>query len=333
MRIIISRTDNIGDVVLTLPMASLLKQRYPKAQIIVLARAYVEAVVMAHPAVDEFVDWETLQTQTDADIVAAFKALNADIILHVFPNTRIAKCAAQAKIPLRIGTNRRWYHWLYCNRLVNFSRKNSHLHEAQLNLKLLKALHLPTDYQMSAIIALNLLRLKGDIPKNVKTLLDPNKFNLIIHPGSNGNSKEWPLAQFQSLLQALPKDRFHIIINGSAAENERLGKTLSAACPEAINAMGTLSLNELIFLLSAADGLVVNSTGPLHIAAALGTKTLGLFPSNPGKSPERWGPIGMQAHYLAAPICIACKTKTGVCTCMQGISVEQVMDQLNAWLL
>lgn len=332
MKILIARTDNIGDVVLTLPMASILKQHYPEAEIIVLARAYVQAVVEAHPAVDGFMDWEALAKKSDAEIAEAFKAIKVNMILHVFPVKRIAKAAYKAKIPTRIGTNRRWYNWLYCNKLVNFSRKKSELHEAQLNMKLLKALNLKTDYSLPEIITLSQLNPAKDKPESVKNLLSPNKFNLIIHPGSNGNSKEWPLTSFAELAKALPKDQFQIIITGSAAENERLGKAINAACPEALNSMGKLSLNELIILLGAADGLVVNSTGPLHIAAALGTKTLGLFPSDPGKAPNRWGPLGKQAQFLAAPVCEACKTKQRQCTCMQAITVEQVKQVVINWL-
>ncbi|MDO8954522.1 MAG: glycosyltransferase family 9 protein [Gammaproteobacteria bacterium] len=344
MRIIISRADNIGDVVLTLPMASILKQHYPEAEIIVLARRYVQAVVEAHPAVDTFIDWESLQTQSDDEIAKALKALNADIILHVFPLKRIAKAAFTAKIPTRIGSNRRWYHWLYCNKRVNFSRKSSELHEAQLNLKLLGALDIKTEYSLAEIIQFSQLNRPANLPDTIKNVLSADKFNLIIHPGSNGNSIEWPLASFQALLATLPKDQFKIIITGSDKENERLGKALSASCPEAVNTMGQLSLNELILLLGAADGLVVNSTGPLHIASALGIKTLGLFPSHPGKSPKRWGPLGKQAEFFAAPICASCDPRSpylshkgrgglkGECICMLGISVNQVKAQLIAWL-
>jgi ADP-heptose:LPS heptosyltransferase len=321
-------------------MASILKQHYPNAEIMVLARRYVQAVVEAHPAVDGFIDWESLNAKSDKEIVQAFKELKADMILHVFPVKRIAQCAFKARIPVRIGTTRRWYNWLYCNKRVSFSRKNSGLHEAQLNLKLLKALDISTQYALPEIIEMSQLNACSDIPEKVKHLLASNKFNLIIHPGSNGNSKEWPLSHFQALLKELPKDKFNIIITGSEAENKRFS-TLAESCPQAINSMGKLSLNELISLLGAADGLVVNSTGPLHIASALGIKTLGLFPSQPGKSPKRWGPIGKQAGYLTASICEACqgihpspplKKEGTACTCMQSITVPQVREVLMRWL-
>ncbi|MDF2529338.1 MAG: lipopolysaccharide heptosyltransferase family protein [Gammaproteobacteria bacterium] len=332
MKIVIARTDNIGDVVLTLPMAGILKQHYPDAEIVVLARRYVQAVVEAHPSVDGFIDWESLNIKSDSEIVETFKSLKADIILHVFPVKRIAKCAYQAKIPTRVGTTRRWYNWLYCNKRVSFSRKNSQLHEAQLNLKLLSALNINTEYGLPEIIEMGQLKPCPELPDRVKSLLTPDKFNLVIHPGSNGNSKEWPLASFQALLTELPKQKFNIIITGSEAENERLGKALNQTCPEAINTMGKLSLNELIALLGAADGLVVNSTGPLHIASALGIKTLGLFPSQPGKSPDRWGPLGKQAEFLTASICQACiNNQTTGCTCMQSITVPQVKAILIKW--
>ena len=126
-RIIISRTDSIGDVVLTLPMASLLKKVIPGCTVIFLGSSYTRDIVACCPDVDEFYDWK--QTEL-ADI-------HADTIIHVLPRPEIAKAAKKAKIKLRIGTTNRLYHWWTCNKLVKLSRKKSDLHEAQLNLKLL----------------------------------------------------------------------------------------------------------------------------------------------------------------------------------------------------
>ena len=59
--IIISRTDNIGDVVLTLPLAALLKQYYPQCKVSFLARNYVKDLVLSCPAVDAFINWNEIK--------------------------------------------------------------------------------------------------------------------------------------------------------------------------------------------------------------------------------------------------------------------------------
>ena len=151
-RIIISRTDNLGDVILTLPMAGILKQELPGCYIIFLGKKYTEPIIDACEFVDEFADWNELSSiQHPASSIIAFKALKADIILHVFPNKEIQKAAKKAKIPLRIGTSHRWYSWLYCNKLVHYSRKNSDLHESQLNLKLLEPLGIRRNFSLQEI--------------------------------------------------------------------------------------------------------------------------------------------------------------------------------------
>ena len=134
---IISRTDSIGDVVLTLPMAGLLKQLYPDSFIYFLGQTYTQPIVECCNMVDAFLDWSKIKKESFKEQIMFFQSLLADEIIHVFPKKEIAKLAKKTKIPVRIGTKNRWYHWLYCNKLIKLSRRKSNLHEAQLNCKLL----------------------------------------------------------------------------------------------------------------------------------------------------------------------------------------------------
>ena len=111
MRIIISRTDNIGDVVLTLPLTGIIKQLFPHSHIYFLAQHYVAPIVAACPHVDTFLDWSELSTLAPTDAISIFREINPDTILHVFPDQTIAQYAKAAKIKQRIGTRNRWFHW------------------------------------------------------------------------------------------------------------------------------------------------------------------------------------------------------------------------------
>lgn len=150
-RIIISRTDNIGDVVLTLPMAGVIKELYPQSQIIFLGKKYTQAVIALSKYVDEFADWSEFEKLDEEERVKKFKALNADCIIHVFPNIDIASLAKKAGIETRIGTSRKFYHLLNCNQLINLRRKNTDLHEAQLNLRLLQFLGAKKNFDLNEI--------------------------------------------------------------------------------------------------------------------------------------------------------------------------------------
>ncbi len=134
--IIISRTDNIGDVVLTLPLAGILKKKYPQASILFLGKKYIRPLIEACEHISKFIDWDDVSALPREDQLSLFKSLKADVILHVFPHPEIASLAYRARVPYRIGTSHRSYNWLYCNKRLNFTRKKSDMHEAQLNVKL-----------------------------------------------------------------------------------------------------------------------------------------------------------------------------------------------------
>jgi ADP-heptose:LPS heptosyltransferase len=327
--IIISRTDNIGDVVLTLPMAALIKQHWPSCKISFLARNYVADVINACPDVDDFISWDTLQKLPGKH--ASEHLSGADTLIHAFPRKQIAKLAKMAKIKNRIGTSHRLYHWLTCNRKVNFSRKKSDQHEAQLNLKLLAPLGLPTQASLVELINLTHLNKATTQPEAVQALLSDKKFNLVLHPLTNGNTKEWPLEKFAALINLLPSEKYNCIITGSVGELNRLEPWL-ATLPGVTNGVGKLTLAQFVNLLGQVNGVVVNSTGPLHIAAALGTPVLGLFPAEKGKDPGRWGPLGKHASFIEAQICSACRQLKGDCQCMQSITPKSVAKVVNTWL-
>lgn len=334
LRFLLSRTDNIGDVILTLPLAHLLKRRFPDCRIYFLARDYVKAIVEACPAVDGFLSWDVLDKQSDANAADNIALCDIDIVLHVFPNHKIAKLMFRAEIGCRIGTSHRWYHYLYCNQQVKLNRKDSQLHEAQLNLALLTPLEITEKYSLQQLK--QLLKLSPTpipLPNHVEKLLDPHRFNLIIHPLSNKNGREWPLSYYLALITSLPKDRFNIFITGASHEVKLL-RPLTGKCSQAHDVSGQLSLNELIEFMRRCDGLLAGSTGPLHMASALGIKTLGLYPPAQTMNPARWAPMSQQAEYLVAESdCVkrCLKPEERTCACMNLLSVEQVKKVLLLW--
>ena len=334
--IVLSRTDNIGDVVLTLPMAAVLRQAFPQTRIIVLARNYVKDIVEAKPEVDVFLSWDSLESQSESDAVATLKALQITVILHVFPNRAVSSLAKKAGIPLRIGSLRKVYHWLTCNRFVAFSRSRSSLHEAQLNLKMLKSLDLRCDYTREEIIPLSAITMPGPVPDEVGALLDAERFSVVLHPLSNGNGREWPLRYFKALIDSLPAETFQVIVTGTAAEYERI-RAAGLLTSKVTNVVDRLSLRSFIYLLSEVDGVVINSTGPLHIAAALGTHALGLFPPDPSAGPHRWACIGKRAEVmttdqLPAGTTYCRRACTNLdCACMRQITVSRVQAVLEHW--
>lgn len=326
-RIIISRSDSIGDVILTLPVVYILKQNFPDCKIIFLGNNYTEPVIALNDKIDEFISFNNISENIDR-ASAALKSLDADTIIHVFPVSFIAKAAFKAKIPYRIGTTNRLYHWLYCNKLSFLSRKNSAFHEAQLNIKLLNVFKINTAFSLEEIS--NFYSVKADNRENTlfKSLIDKTKFNLILHPKSKGSAREWGLNNFSQLVDLLPADKYKIFITGTEKEGELIRNSNLFDISKITDLTGKFSLSEFINFIAAADGLIAASTGPLHIAAMLGKICIGLYPPIRPMHPGRWQPVGKNAHFLVLDKeCSDCR-KTTECLCLKSITPEQVKNKL-----
>ena len=318
-KILISRTDNIGDVVLTLPMAGLLKEKFPQARIAFLGKPYTRSVVSQSRHIDQFYDWEDLKNKN-------LDFIGADVVVHVFPRKDIAQAARKAKIPLRIGTSHRVFHWWNCNRLISFSRRKSTLHEAQLNLKLLEPLGLEV-LPVESLYQYYGWKHPIPLPPELESLLSKEKFNLIFHMKSKGSAKEWPMEYYFQLARELSQDKYNILISGTQEEGEMIRKQnfKILSLPHVTDVTGLFSLRVFIDFIAEADGLLACSTGPLHLAAACGIHTLGLYPSTAPIHAGRWAPIGIRASYLQEV------TESPSETLLQGIPVVQVREKISNW--
>ncbi len=327
-RIIISRTDNIGDVVLALPIAGVLKKMIPDAYIIFLGKSYTEDIISMSSCVDKFVDWEIIKNQTEAAQIQSFRELNADYIIHAFPVKQIAGFAKKAGIQNRIGATGRLYHWTNCNKPVRMTRRRSKLHEAQLNLKLLKPLGINRIFSVKEIIENYQFSTPDVLHEKYTSLLKPDKFNLILHPKSNGSTREWSVEKYSELISILPEDKFRIFISGTANDTDLIQEGIMAKHASVVDLSGKLSLKEFISFIAKADGMVACSTGPLHIAAALGKWVIGIYPPIKPMHPGRWAPIGTKASYLVKETdCSQCR-KALHCECIDSITPEMVKVKL-----
>ena len=331
-RIIISRTDAIGDVVLTLPLAGIIKKQFPDAYLFFFGKTYTKPVVQLSQHIDEFINYDDFNNLNKKEQAAFLRKTNADTIIHVFPRSSIAHAAKNAKIKIRIGTSHRLYHWFTCNKLLHFSRKKSDLHEAQLNIKLLKGLNINTELPLKEIADYFGFSRIPAVADNIKKFIDPDKLNVVIHPRSHGSAREWGLANFKALIHLLNNHPVNIFITGSATEKEELKEWMTTLPPQINDLTGKLNLQELIGFLSICDGIVAGSTGPLHIASALGKHSLGIFPPIRPMHPGRWAPVGNKSQYITFPKdCNDCRAVPSSCSCLINISPQSVADLILHW--
>ncbi len=316
--VVISRTDGIGDAVLTLPVAGALKQLVPGVRITFLGRTYTRAVADACAHVDAFANWDDAASLSPAAQADFLRALKADAFIHAFPRKEVVIAAKAAAIPVTVGTVRRWYSLLRVTHRTWFSRKNSMLHEAALNLKLLEPLKLHPSLNPLVFGGWMGLRTPNALTPEARNFLVHPK-TLLLHPLSHGSAVEWPVERFADLASRMTDAGWSVGITATAAERERLGDRLP--WERVTDFGGKLTLEQLMALIGNSTALVAGSTGPLHLAAALGIHAVGLYAPVRPIFATRWMPIGTHAHFIEAnelPV-------NGVL----DISVDQVVDLLN----
>ncbi len=325
--IILSRPDALGDAMVTMTTAGWIKKHDPAVRIVVIAREYTHAVWQHCAHVDRVILLEELERAGETIAPMELATLGAGAIVHVFPHRHIAQWAKAARIPLRIGTSHRWWHWLNCNKRVSFSRKRSDLHEAQLNIKLLEPLGLSMPASITELVP-HVGYTPPEPSPEVRAMLRPGVRNIVLHP-LLGSGVGWGLANFKTLINALDPQRYHCIITGTTSEVERYKAALPLGSPQVTDAGGRLDLGQLAELIGACDAFVSASTGPLHVAAASGVRAIGLFSMRRPIFPARWAPIGRDAHALVYdPQCAKC-ARGQDCDCIQRISPQRVIDLLE----
>ena len=326
----IEQASNLGDVVSCLPMAAALKQALPGVRVLFIARPYTRALVESCVHIDGFLDV--------AEVLADPMLLKRHAFISPFLSQACGEAAHAAGVPIRVGNLRRLRTLRWANRFIAQGSRHSARHITELNLSFLRPLGIhaapPADSDHLGLEKIEPLQ------EEFAALLDPQRFNLVLHAKSNKNAREWPAAYFEQLLQLLPPQRFKVFLTGVAREREELLRE----CPgllqndRVVDLMGKLSLPQLIAFYRHADGLVGNSTGPLHIAAALGTHTLGLYPGRERANPQRWAPIGSRAETLS--LRSSCKPGAGrcpkdyrgeACSCMLGIEPATVAGRVQSW--
>ncbi len=330
--ILICRTDSIGDVVLTLPLAVALKKHFPQARITFLGQSYTRPVIACCESVDEVLEWDAIYPLPPEAQQKQIEALGIDTVIHVFPDKNVVRLCYKAGIPMRIATGRRSFTWFYCNKKVFFSRKKSELHEAQLNFKLLAPLGIREIPDVNNSGDLYRWRIPDTYPEPAIRPV-PGKFNLILHPRSKGSAREWGLENFGELIRLLPADKFEIFISGTAAEGAQIAPLLQNLPAHVHDCTGRFSLPEFIRFISRCQGLVAASTGPLHIAAACGIHALGIFSPMRPIHPGRWKPLGKHATYFVKDAdCEGCQ-KGKSCECIAEIPPSVIAAYLEGLTL
>jgi heptosyltransferase-2 len=291
-----------------------------------LLKKYTREIVEGNPYLNELIWYDDGQRQIPfLSMRREIRRRRFDAVVVVYPRHRLAWLMALAGIPIRIGTGFRLYSFLF-NRRVYDHRKHATRHEVEYNIGLLRELGCRATGDPEFIIA---------IPDEARGRARQIKASVggapivVIHPGSGGSAREWPKERFGTLAAELIRDEHvAVFVTGTEAEQEKVNKVISYTDGKATSLAGKLSIKELAALLELTDLFVGNSTGPLHIAAALGTPVVGIYPQHTVMSAQRWGPKTewKRVFIPARPIdCRDCMRGDKECECMSSILVSDVL--------
>jgi len=326
----IFRTDRIGDVVLTLPVASVIKLHDPSSRVLFCAREYTAGLLRLCPDVDEVIVVPEADTRNPISVARDARLRSVDVAVFAFPRPGFALAAVLAGIEQRVGTARRWYSMLF-NHRRHERRRGGDAHERDYNVRLLDALGMEI-----ANPPMPKLRIPPSLDGEARRVLqsagltDESRF-VVLHPGSGASAVDWPADMFVRLGNALTSHYpdLRVLVTGATHE-ARLIRSLRDGIGDAAHSLHEVAaLPELAAVLNRAQLVVANSTGPLHIAAALGVPVLGLYPFRSECNPRRWGPLGPSVAVLTPPkekTCSACaKEACSVHDDMRRIAVEDAL--------
>ena len=323
-RILVCRIDNLGDVLMVFPALRWLKTQHPGLRIELVVRDYARALTQRCPWVDRV--W--LPDELTQAVAAREPA--PDAVFHLQSTRPLLRDCAAWGIALRVGNLLRSAHWGRCNRWVVFSKRRMQEHESALAWRFFAAVFrdVPSAAQWQV-----LLQQDGWLRPAVRPQGTPGQpLRVLLHPGSNGNGRQWPQQHFADLVQALHARGHALAITGAAAERPALAGLLAGLPAGVDDLVGRCTLVEFIDLIASADCLVASGTGPLHIAGASGTHAVGIFPPLVSYGALRWRPIGPRVTTLQTPQPDPCtKRCTNLdCSCMAAVTPAQVMAAVLA---
>ena len=358
-RILIRGVNWLGDALMTTPALLRLRENFPRAHISLLTQSKLADLWRHHPAVDE-----TISFAAGESVFAIGKKLRVgkfDLAL-VLPNSpRSALEVFLADIPQRVGCARPWRNFFLTQTVAARAgavkmRKRSvteiqrlvaqHPASSTQHPEIAKSAHQIHEYlHLTAALGANLEPLPPQLMVTPEEMAAArNKFGLEkitqpvfgLNPGAEyGPAKRWPVEKFITAAKEIQSQTNCVwLIFGGKGDSELAGRIAAkiqqpATSNQQLNLSGKTSLRELMALLKCCRVLLTNDTGPMHVAAALGTPVVVPFGST---SPELTGPglPGDPRHRLLKSDvpCSPCFLRECPIDfrCMHGISVDRVVE-------
>jgi len=319
-RILIRAPNWIGDAVMAGPFLAAVKAGWPRAEVTVMARPRILEVVGRIGAPDSLV---AEVSRSPFRLSRMMAAGGYDMAFTLTSSLAVVAALAMARIPVRVGF-RGGGRGAFLTRAVAPLPRSSHQIDNYLSLAGAGGVTQgasprwsPTrkDREETAFF----LRKSGSPARQSLVALAPG--------AAYGPAKRWPTARWAALVDLLTlRDCRGVVIVGGAGEREQAEAIAAQAAIKPVDATGRLSLGGTAALLARCTGFVSNDSGLMHVGAATGVPTVGVFGSTSGA----WtGPRGLRCAVVARPVpCAPCYRRACLpgrgYACLKGISPEAV---------
>ena len=341
-KILIVQLWGIGETILVLPSIEALKKNFPDAAIDVLATSRNKDVFFDNKNINAIIKIKLNPFSLLKFIFKNLKKYDLVIDMEEYLNvSAILSFFAGRKV---VGFSHGVRAKLYSQKVVY----NDKQHASQTFMDLIRVLDVQHDFNKLPSLGYS----KEDKTK-VDNFLKKNKiknndFLVLVAPGAaeSAKSRMWPFERYAELCdEVITKHKAKIIFTGIREENDLIASIQNKMehKDNAVNSAGEINLNQLFYLMTRCRLFIGNDAGPMHIAAAQGIKTLGLFGPN---LPVRFGPYGkgntglykgyncqyspcINVHKGQIPDCLYPKDSNDYQKCMKNISVDDVLKEVE----
>ena len=336
-RVLAVRLDNLGDVLVTTPAIHAMRESLPDATITLLASPIGAQAGRLNPDVDEVIVYNApwmdpwsrlpLDPAREMETIAQLSAgrYDAAVIFSSFRQSPLpaAYLCYLAGIPLRLAASIDGPGSLLTTRHRHPERM---MHEVERGLDLVAAVGMGTSDDRLV------LRVPDGAREEVAYLVGDQRPLIVVHPGCSMPARTYPWEQYVEVVDTLVRDLgARVVLTGTDDERPLVDAILANVKPwtraQVTSAAGSLGFPAFCALVEAADVVVTNNTGPMHMAAALGTPVVALFAlTNP---PEQWGPWKVPQRMLWHEVpCRLCYSRVCPTThdCLREVQPRQVVE-------
>ena len=299
-RLLVVRNDRIGDLVMSLPVFEAARRALPRAHVAALVAPYAAPLLDNNPYLDEVVLDDA--SESGWALGRRLREGRFDAALVVNTNTRNSVAVWHARIPTRVLWSHKPAGLALATHHVTLHRSHPPVHEAEFALAFVRRLGIHA--RMAELHP----RLDPDPAARrhagecIEEKLGREGPLFAIAPTSKGSAYNWPLERYAGLASRLAAHG-RVMVTGAAGDAEGLARMQENIPQKARGRVGVFTdfdLAEFIGALAEGDVMTASSTGPMHIAGALGTPVVALFSPNPVHSPAKWAPFG-ERNVLLVP--------------------------------